>query len=246
MRLAALLCLFPAVAFSQDMIARGGEVFAKTCATGYCHAPKGGAGSTAPRLAARGFGEEYISQTIRRGIPGTPMPGFSTVLNRGELFAVTAYVASLNGITVRNPEPEAEAEKKLPAEAVRGRELFFDSVRGFNRCSTCHQVDGVGIPVTTPIAKIPGDATGLRQLPASDVKTASADGDSFPALVVSQGKLQTKVYDLGSPPPVLRTLPSASITVKDGSGWRHASVLSSYNDAELGAILVYLRAVAKP
>ena len=246
MRFAVLLCLAPGIACAQDMIARGGDVFAKTCATGYCHAPKGGPGSTAPRLAARGFGEEYISQTIRRGIPGTSMPGFATVLNRGELFAVTAYVASLNGITVRNPAPEAETEKKLPVEAERGRELFFDAVRGFGRCATCHQVDGFGIPVTTPIAKIPADAAALRQLPASDVKTASADGDSFPALVVSQGKIQTKVYDLTSPPPVLRTFASASVSLKDGSAWRHASVLGSYNDAELGAILAYLREVVKP
>jgi mono/diheme cytochrome c family protein len=246
MRLGVLFCVAPMVACAQDMIARGGEVFAKTCATGYCHAPKGGPGSTAPRLAARGFGEEYISQTIRRGIPGTSMPGFATVLNRGELFSVIAFVASLNGITVRNPVPEAETEKKLPAEAERGRELFFDAVRGFGRCATCHQVDGFGIPVTTPIAKIPGDAAALRQLTASDVKAASADGDSFPALVVSQGKIQTKVYDLTSPPPVLRTFASASVSLRDGSAWRHGSVIGSYSDAELGAILAYLREVVKP
>jgi mono/diheme cytochrome c family protein len=245
-RFAALLCLVPAIVCAQDMIARGGEIFAKTCATGYCHAPKGGPGSTAPRLAGRGFAEEYISQTIRRGILGTSMPGFATVLNRGELFAVTAYVASLNGITVRDPAPEGETEKKLPADAERGRKLFFDSVRGFGRCATCHQVDGIGISVATPIAKIPADASALRQLAVSDVKTASADGDSFPALVVSQGKIQTKVYDLTSPPPVLRTFASASVSLKDGSGWRHANVLGAYNDVDLGAILAYLRAVVKP
>jgi mono/diheme cytochrome c family protein len=246
MRAVALLCVLPAFAAAQDIVAHGAEIFAKTCATGYCHAPKGGSGSTAPRLAARGFSEEYISQTIRRGVPATAMPGFATVLNRADLFAVTAYVASLNGITVRNPAPEVEVEKKLPAEAERGRELFFDSVRGFGRCATCHEVDGFGVPVAAPIAKIPASAAALRQLAASGVKTASAGGDSFPALVVSQGKIQTKVYDLTSPPPVLRTFASASIALNDGSSWRHANVLSAYNDGELGAILAYLREVVKP
>jgi hypothetical protein len=32
----------------------------------------------------------------------------------------------------------------------------------------------------------------------------------------------------------------------EGSTWRHASVIGSYNDAELGSILIYLRDVLKP
>lgn len=241
-----LLCVLPVSAYAQDMLAHGADVFAKTCATGYCHAPKGGSGGTAPRLAARGFSEDYISQTIRRGVPGTGMPAFATVLNRGDLFAVTAYVGSLNGITMRSPAPEEGPEKKLAPEAERGRELFFDSVRGFARCSTCHQVDGFGVPVAAPIAKLPADVAALRRLSTPDVRTATVAGESFPALVVSQGKNRTKVYDLMSPPPVLRTFHSGSITLKDDADWRHASVLSSYSDADLRAILAYLHAVSAP
>ncbi|HMD47597.1 MAG TPA: c-type cytochrome [Bryobacteraceae bacterium] len=241
-----LLCLFPLAAYAQDMVAHGADIFAKTCATGYCHAPKGGSGGTAPRLAARGFSEDYISQTIRRGVPGTGMPAFAAVLNRGDLFAVTAFVASLNGIAMRSPAPEAETEKKLAPEAERGRELFFDSVRGFARCSTCHQVDGLGVPVAGPIAKVPADVAALRQLSTPNVRTATVAGESFPALVVSQGKNRTKVYDLMSPPPVLRTVASGAIALKDDASWRHASVLASYSDADLRAILAYLRAASAP
>jgi cytochrome c553 len=246
MRYLGLLFLLPALGCGQDMVTRGGDIFAKTCATGYCHAPKGGSGATAPRLAARGFTENYITQTIRRGVPGTAMPAFDEVLKRAELFEVSAYVASLNGITLRNPAPEAEVEKKLPPEAERGRELFFDSVRGFARCSSCHEVDGFGVPVAAPIAKIPADAAGLRRLATPQVGTATAGGESFPALVVSHGKNQTKVYDLTSPPPVLRTLASGSVTLKEGSDWRHSSVLASYSEADLQAILAYLRAAGTP
>ena len=242
----AIACLLPVLASAQDMAARGSDVFGKSCATGYCHGSKGGSGSTAPRLAARGFAEEYISQTIRRGIPGTAMPAFADVLPRGELIAVIAYVDSMNGITPRNAAPEAESEKKLPPEAARGRELFFDSLRGFNRCSTCHQVDGIGVPAATPIAQLPADAAALRQLATSHVQTATTAGESFPALVVSQGKNQVKLYDLTSPPPVLRTLRPAAVTLKQGSDWRHSSALSSYNDAELQSILAFLRAAAAP
>ncbi|HTS51169.1 MAG TPA: c-type cytochrome [Bryobacteraceae bacterium] len=242
----ALVCLLPALAGAQDMIGRGADIFAKSCATGYCHGPKGGSGSTAPRLAARGFSEDYISQTIRRGVPGTAMPAFGDILPREQLAAVIAYVDSLNGITPRNPQPEAEPEKKLPPEAAQGRELFFDSLRGFGRCSTCHQVDGFGIPVASPIAKIPADAAALRQLATPEIHTATANGETFPALIVSQGKNQTKLYDLTSPPPVLRTFAPAVVTLKEGSDWRHAGVLPAYSDAELQNILAFLRAAAAP
>jgi mono/diheme cytochrome c family protein len=246
MRRLTLLCLLPALAYAQDMIARGADAFGKSCATGYCHAAKGGSGSTAPRLAARGFSEDYISQTIRRGIPGTAMPAFGDVLPRAELMAVIAYVDSLNGIAPRNPAPEAEPEKKLPPEAEQGRELFFDSLRGFGRCSTCHQLDGFGIPVASPIAKIPADAAALRQLATPEIHTATAGGETFPALIVSQGKNQTKLYDLTSPPPVLRTFATGAVTLKEGSDWRHASVLATYSGAELQSILAFLRAAAAP
>jgi mono/diheme cytochrome c family protein len=36
----------------EELVKRGGTVFASTCATGYCHGPKGAAAG-APRLAAR-------------------------------------------------------------------------------------------------------------------------------------------------------------------------------------------------
>jgi mono/diheme cytochrome c family protein len=241
-----LVCLLPALASAQDMIGRGADIFAKSCATGYCHGPKGGSGSTAPRLAARGFSEDYISQTIRRGVPGSAMPAFGDVLPRQELVAVIAYVDSLNGITPRNTAPEAEPEKKLPPEAAQGRELFFDSLRGFGRCSTCHQVDGFGIPVASPIAKIPADAAELRQLATPHVETATVAGESFPTLLVSQGKNQTKLYDLTSAPPVLRTCAPGAVTLKEGSDWRHASALSTYTDSDLQSILAFLRAAAAP
>ena len=81
--------------------------------------------------------------------------------------------------------------------------MFFDAVRGFGRCSTCHEVNGIGIPVTTPIAKIPTDAAALRALATPDVRTATVDGEAMPALIVSQGKTRALFYrsaDLCSSP----------------------------------------------
>lgn len=239
--------LLPALAGAQDILPHGQEIFNKSCATGYCHGLKGAAGG-APKLAGRGFDQAYITQVVGKGIAGTGMPAFGTILNRLDLNAVTAYVGSLNGIApARIPGLDrGPAPPKLPEDAMRGRTLFFDAVRGFDRCSTCHQVDGMGIPVVDPIVKIPADAAALRALSTPHVWTATAEGESFPALVVSKGGVQTKVYDLLKPPPVLRSFPAAALPLKESSNWRHADAIASYQDADLENILAFLRAAAKP
>jgi mono/diheme cytochrome c family protein len=203
-------------------------------------------------LAGRGFDQSYITSTIMRGLPGTAMPAFGATLSRADLIAVVAYVASLNGIANPSidlgPGPGAAgpAEPALSAEAERGRALFFDAVRGFGRCSTCHEVNGIGIPVTTLIEKIPTDAAALRALATPAIRTATVAGEAMPALIVSQGKTRALFYDLTSVPPVLRTVDPDALKVSEGSAWRHASVTGAYNDAELASILAYLREAIKP
>src|SRR5262249_37298503 len=136
-----------------DALKQGEAVFSKSCATGYCHGARGANGG-APRLAARGFDQEFIAATVARGVPTTAMPAFANTLSRSDLTAVVAYVASLNGIanpsigggggaSGSNPVPAAP---KLTGDAARGRSLFSDAVRGFGRCSTCHEIGGLGIP----------------------------------------------------------------------------------------------------
>jgi mono/diheme cytochrome c family protein len=224
-------------------VKQGEQVFAKSCATGSCHGSKGSAGG-APRLAARGFDEAYIANTVTRGLPGTSMPALGTSLSRADLVAVVAYVATLNGIANPNTglgPPSAPAAHALSGEAARGRDLFSDSVRGFGTCSTCHEVNGIGTSVTMSIAKIPTDAAALRALATPGLYTVTLDGESMPALVLSKGSRSVVFYDLTMPPPVLHTVEPAAVTIAEGSGWKHVSLMGSYNDAELGAILTYLR-----
>jgi mono/diheme cytochrome c family protein len=241
MRSALLFLIIPALGWSQSS---GEKVFAQSCATGYCHGAKG-APAGAPRLAGRGFDQAYINNTVLRGLPGTAMPAFGTTLSRADLAAVVAYVATLNGIA--NPSMNlvpGPTETQLSAAAEEGRGLFFDAVRSFGRCSTCHEVNGIGISVTTPIAKIPTDAAALRSLATPGVRTATVDGEAMPALIVSQGKTRALFYDLTSAPPVLRTVDPA-LKFTEGSTWRHSTVIAAYNDAELTAIIGFLREAIK-
>jgi mono/diheme cytochrome c family protein len=246
-----LCCVIPAIVWAQapqqGSVRRGAEIFAASC-TAYCHAPAGGGGGAAPRLAARGFDEAYINTTVSNGVPGTPMPGFSNTLSRGDLAAVVAYVAGLNGIADiavggSALQTAAADRSSLSADAERGRQLFSDAVRGLGRCSTCHEVNGIGIPVTTPIAELPADASSLQRLATPRVVTASAAGDTMPALVVSNGSQSVIYYDLTAAPPVLRTTAPGSVKFADGSTWRHASVIGLYTDGDLELILKYLRAI---
>jgi mono/diheme cytochrome c family protein len=243
MRFLTMLCAMALSCAAQNAVKRGEQVFAKSCATGYCHGVRGQS-SGAPRLAGRGFNQAYINNVVTRGIPGTGMSSFAAVLSRPDLAAVVAYVATLNG--VENPDtssPEASASgPALNAEAARGALLFKEAVRGFGRCATCHEVAGFGIPVAAPIAQVPASVGALKALATPNVKTGVMDGESMPALVLSEGKQGTLFYDLTSAPPVQRNALPGAVKFTAGSAWRHSSVIGAYNDSELAAILAYLRA----
>ncbi|MGP0074950.1 MAG: c-type cytochrome [Bryobacteraceae bacterium] len=237
----ALSCL------GQDVAKQGEQIFAKSCATGYCHGPKG-ASSGAPRLTGRGFNQAYINGVVARGVPGTGMPSFAAVLSKADLTAVVAYVATLNGVADPGPGSSdapstASSGPALTGEAARGARLFTEAVRGFGRCSTCHEVGGLGISVAGPIAKVPVSVAALKALATPNVKMGVLDGESMPVLVLSDAKQSTLFYDLTSVPPVERSAQPGSVKFTDGSAWRHSSVIAAYNDAELDAILAYLRAV---
>jgi mono/diheme cytochrome c family protein len=233
-----------------NVVKQGEAVFSKTCATGYCHGIRGGP-SGAPRLAARGFDQDYISKVVTQGVSDTGMASFTARLSRPDLAAVIAYVATLNGIanpdvSVGDADDAVSARPVLTGEAARGARLFSEAVRSFGRCSTCHEVGGFGIPVAAPLAKVPASAAELKALATPDVKTAAMGNESMPALVLSQGKQSAVFYDLTSAPPVQRNAESGSVKFTDGSNWRHSAVIGAYRDSELAAILDYLRAVIKP
>lgn len=249
MKLSGLVVITLALAAScaaQTLTRRGEEIFAKSCATGYCHGVKGTA-SGAPRLAGRGFDPRYINNTVTRGVPGTGMPSFAAVLSKPDLAAVVTYVAALNGVAnpIASSDDAAAAEPSGPSltgEAARGARLFKEAVRGFGRCSTCHEVDSVGISVAAPMAQVPASVAALKTLTTPNVRTATMDGESMPVLILNDGKQTTLFYDLTSAPPVERNAPPGSVKFAGGSNWLHSSVIGGYTDSELDAILTYLRA----
>jgi mono/diheme cytochrome c family protein len=237
----AVLILIPSIANSQGL-ANGAEVFSRTC-TGYCHGANGMAGG-APQLVGRGFDTEYVERVITYGVPDTPMPAWGKILPRQELMAVIAYIKSLNGIEPPvNPAPAAgKAAPALSPEAEQGRDLFFNQLQVLTSCSICHQLNGRGVPVVARMNQIPSDASGLRNLATRHVSTATIEGESVPVLPTTQVHDAIKIYDLSTVPPVLRTFRPSDVELKEGSSWRHSSVLEKYSDSDLELILSFLRA----
>ncbi len=245
-RLPIFLLSVSAVAFAQGRgggdTGNGEKIYNQSCATGYCHGVKGTSGG-APRLASRGFDAAYITRVVRDGIQGTGMPAFGSQLSRPDLGAVTAYVGTLNGIapTALAIPDRGMPRRQLPPEAAKGRALFYDAIRGFGRCSTCHQVDGTGIAVADPIAKIPDSVAALRAIGSPHIVSATAEGSTFPALVLSKGSVSVKLYDLTTKPPVLRTFLAKEVQLGSVSNWSHNSAMAAYNDSELASVLAFLK-----
>lgn len=233
----------------DEILEQGEQTFLVTCATGYCHAAGGALGGGASRLAGRGFDQDYIRQVTLRGLTGTAMPGFGEVLSGELIDAVVAYVAVLNDIA--NPiagggidDTPVRPQPELSAQAITGRALFHESVRGFTRCATCHRVAGSGVPAANPLTQLPADAAALRAITTLEsVSTATIVNETMPALLVSEGANHTLFYDLTSPPPVLRTVRDDELGIEPGSSWRHDRVLGTYSDEEIDLVLDYLRAV---
>ena len=240
----ASLILAPAVVNAQmspdQNLRHGEEVFAQTCTQSYCHGANGAAGGS-PRLAGRGLTADYIERVVTYGISGTPMRAWGQTLPLAEVRAVIAYVQSLNGIA---PSIRSGPPPTFTGDAARGRDLFFD-LQHSPRCSFCHRVNDRGLAVTPAIANIPADVPALRNLAAPQLSTATVSGETFPALLSSKIPSETKVYDLTRFPPVLRTFSPSAVELKDGSAWKHSSVLGDFSDEELGLILEFLRAAQK-
>src|SRR4030095_14708092 len=115
----------------------------------------------------------FINNVVSRGVAGTAMQGFAGAMPPADLSAVVAYVASLNGIDGAATAPAASVDRVARIDVARGRDLFYDATRGFGRCSTCHEVAGLGIPIASPIATVPATVAALRSLLTPIVSTVT-------------------------------------------------------------------------
>jgi mono/diheme cytochrome c family protein len=241
------MLLLAGVAFAQGDSETGAKVFRQTCSIGYCHGAGGGAGR-APVLAGRGLAHTYLAKVVAEGIPGTGMPGFRSRLSGSDYNAVMAYLLKINGTAASGPifEPVKDAPASaLPASVQKGKDLFFDAIRG-TRCGTCHAVEAWGQAVGPNPVSTTVNVAELRNGKGTQVQTARlANGETFPAVLVESKAGRTRLFDLTTPPPVARSFASKDVKLGGAANWKHADQVKSYSDADLSSIVEYLKWLAQ-
>jgi putative heme-binding domain-containing protein len=108
----------------------GHQYFLGHCAQ--CHGPEGEGGRGVNLTTGRyrhGSSDRQLYMTIRRGVPGSEMPG--SRLSQAELWRIVAYVRRLGA---------AGAEEKATGDAAAGRAIYG----GKGGCAACHAVNGRG------------------------------------------------------------------------------------------------------
>ena len=128
---------------------QGKRLFAQNCST--CHGVNAGGGD-GPDLhgAPANLGDQAVQGIIRRGIPGTAMPGFSTLSDR-QAANIVGYLRTLTS--------EAVSEK-APGDPKNGEALYNSS-----GCSACHMIAGQGGNIGPELTRI-GAMRGASNLKA--------------------------------------------------------------------------------
>jgi len=115
---------------SAGAIEEGRTIFGAVCAN--CHGPDGnlisGIDFSRGQLR-RPYSDQELSQIVRRGIPGTPMP--PTEMPEEQAARVVAYLRSMS---------KGLRETAAAGDRARGRAVFD----GKGTCQSCHMVDGQG------------------------------------------------------------------------------------------------------
>ncbi|MBY0506158.1 MAG: c-type cytochrome [Bryobacteraceae bacterium] len=182
-------------------VEQGSKLFAKSCATGYCHGAEGAA-ARGPRLKDRQFERAYLARVTREGIPRSAMPAWKDRFSPAEIEAVVDYIVHLNGGQLGAPTRSEAAPAAAP-----GLKLFQ------TKCAGCHRAKSVGLAGGASLAK----GQMVRQLTLKD-------GETFPAYLVSEGQGLTVVLDLTEAAPIRRSLETAEIVSRGPAKWQHSAV----------------------
>ncbi len=259
---AAALALTAAPAFAApaapDMM-QGGNVFAITCSSSFCHGD-GGVGGRGPSLRNRNFMPDFVRSTVTNGRSGTPMPSFKGSLSPHEIDMVVDYVMSLspnNHNAAAGPAVPAPASAPPPAplsaQAQAGRAVFFDLARA-GSCAACHSYQDEGGPIGADLSAIakrtPHDiyqAIAKPTVPNTDYPVATAGGVT--GIVKQKTDKMVQIYDLSSVPPVLRSFyPADGVKIEEPQSTTpiYTHDLSGYSKDEVAGLIAFLKSAAGP
>jgi len=120
--------------FASDSTAApaGKVLYEQTCQSCHGGEAKGDRGPALNGNLKHGSSDTDLFQTMRTGIPGTQMPGFS-FLSADSVWKIITYLRTLD-------ENRNDDKEKVIGDPVAGESIFF----GHAKCSQCHEVNGRG------------------------------------------------------------------------------------------------------
>jgi putative heme-binding domain-containing protein len=252
MRLALVLALFSMVCWAQreeeppvpprlpatpENLALGGKLFQGHCSP--CHGPQGdggrGANLARPKLR-RASDITELYRVVRRGVPGTEMPG-AWQMNEREIWLVTNFVETLG----------KKAPEGVPGDPVAGERIY----RGKGNCLSCHTAEvpgGLAGPELTDVGAR-RSATYLRRAllePEADlpdeflqVRLVTQDGKSLTGVRLNEDTFTIQIRDYSDQ---LHSFPKDDLKQIDKQ--RGKSPMPSYkgmlSDVELTDLVAYL------
>jgi mono/diheme cytochrome c family protein len=222
---------------APDMM-QGGNVFAITCSSSFCHG-EGGVGGRGPSLRNRNLMPDFIRNTVTNGRSGTPMPSFKGSLSPHEIDMVVDYVMSLspnnhNADTSASSQAPASAPPPAPlsAQAEAGRAVFFDLARA-GSCAACHSYKDEGGPIGADLSGIakrsPHDIyLAIVKPTGSNAAYPVATAGGVTGIVKQKTDKLVQIYDLSSVPPVLRSIyPADGVKADDTCNPRRPSIATT-------------------
>ena len=199
--IAAAAVIAPLVAAQHDSggaIEEGRTIYAAVCAN--CHGPDGNqiAGIDFSRgQFRRPLSDDELSNIIRRGIPGTPMP--PTNVPETQAARIVAYLRSMSA---------ALRESSAAGDRSRGQAIFH----GKGGCVACHMVDGAGGRRGPDLSAV-GSARRAAELersildPAAEVlaqnrlyRVVTRDGRAVVGRLLNQDTFTVQMLDGDEPP----------------------------------------------
>jgi len=218
-------------------IAAGKRIFESQCA--WCHGTNG-VGGTGPSLQnailRHAANDKSLVDIVRTGIPGTDMPGFTTVLTERTAWQTAAYVRTLG----------RSAAKTVVGDAKRGAALYEST-----GCGACHVIAGRGTmlgPELTTIGALRG-ASHLREsivTPAAAhpagylvVRATTKEGREIRGIRQNEDVFWIHIRDAGGTVHVLEKATLSKLD-RELEGTLMPSYASRFSTAELDDLVAYL------
>jgi putative heme-binding domain-containing protein len=220
----------------SENVKSGAEYYRLRCA--HCHGDRG-EGARGPNLADgifyHGDNDEDLLATIRSGVRGTEMPGFSSSEER--LREVVAFIRALN---------QAAEPAEIPGDASRGEALFRDK----GDCLSCHRVGREGSFAGPDLSSV-GSRRSVAHLrtsvlePSDDVRSrywtataTTADGTEYDGFVLNEDRHTIQLLSFTG------RLVSIDKTTLASLEKRRNSIMQSYDgtftDEELDDLVAYM------